>query len=121
MGNLARFGHHPDAVIDFLVEAEEIESIAESARLALTGFGHEEDRETLDQRIWAALEFRVGGDAACVDAKDAVRAIAHRRGLNLMTEIAWPGQPLIRTLSSPAHNEGEGAQESLSVSPESQR
>jgi len=92
---LGRYGHNPDPAIDFLVEIEEIEAIAESARLGLCGFGHEKDRETLDNRIWSALEFRVGGDEACVVAKEAARKLARERGLDLLTEIAYPGQPII--------------------------
>jgi hypothetical protein len=100
---MAFFGHHPEPVIDFLIEVEELESIAENARLGLTGFGHEEDRAKLDERIDRALirDFRVGVDQQCVAAKQALRELARRRGFNLMTEIAYAGQPTPRISGNP--------------------
>ena len=92
--HMARFGHHPEPAIDFCIEVEELEAIAESSRLGLTGFGHEQDRETLDQRIERAMDFRVGGDAGCVAAKDALRRLASARGFIVDGEIAYAGQPL---------------------------
>lgn len=93
---LSRFGHHPDPAIDFCVEVEELEAIGESARLGLTGFGHEQDRETLDPRIESAMEFRVGADACCVSAKAALRSLATARGFDVTGEVAYAGQPLPR-------------------------
>jgi len=97
---LCRFGHHPDAAIDFCIEVEEIEAIAACARLGLTGFGHEQDRETLDSRIERAMDFRVGGDAGAVSAKAALRAIATARGFKVTGEHGYAGQPLQRMLSA---------------------
>lgn len=76
---LARFGHHPDPAIDFCEEVEQLESIAANARMGLTGFGHEEDRETLDARIGRAMTFRVGGDANAVQAKATLRELEKAR------------------------------------------
>lgn len=72
---LARFGHHPEPAIDFCIEVEELESIAASAKLGLTGFDHEEDRATLAERIAKAMLFRVGADENCVVAKQALRKL----------------------------------------------
>lgn len=93
---LGRFGHHPDPAIDFCEEVEHLESIAENARLGLTGFGHEADRERLDARIERALDFRVGGDAIAVAAKAVLRQLAAARGFDLSGEIAYAGQPIPR-------------------------
>lgn len=89
-----RFGHSPDAAVDFCIEVEELEAIAESARLGLTGFGHEAERETLDSRIERAMEFRVGGDEVARHAKDCLRTLAEARGFVVTGEIAYAGQPL---------------------------
>jgi hypothetical protein len=94
---LARYGHHPDALIDFLVECEEIESIADAERLNLTGFGWEADRAKLDERIDKALRFRVGGDERAVEAKHSIRKIARGRGFILNSTAAYEGQPCPRT------------------------
>jgi hypothetical protein len=93
---LGRFGHHPEAATDFCVEVEELEAIAESARLGLSGFGHEEDRKTLDQRIERAMDFRVGGDAIAVSAKEVLRKMAATRGFDVSGTKAYAGQPLRR-------------------------
>lgn len=95
-GSFGRFGHHPDPAIDFCVEVESLESIAENARLGLTGFGHEADYATLDQRIEYAMQFRVGGDDGAVIAKQALRELAKARGFSTADEIAYAGQPLAR-------------------------
>lgn len=93
---LGRFGHHPDPAIDFCVEVEELEAITESARLGLSGFGHEQDRTSLNGRIERAMEFRVGGDANAVAAKGALRALATARGFNLRSVASYAGQPVAR-------------------------
>ena len=100
--NLGRFGHHPEAAIDFCVEVEEIEAIANNAKIGLTGFGHEQDRAGLDERIERALEFRVGADSNSVAAKDALRSLAQERGFDLTTEIAYAGQPCPRLTTTGA-------------------
>ena len=106
---VGRFGHHPDAAIDFCIEVEEVESVAENTRLGLCGFGHEDDRATLDDRIGTALDFRVGGDAPAVAAKAALRQLAAQRGFNLHSVQAYAGQPCPRVLAATAaRQQGEG-------------
>jgi hypothetical protein len=95
--DLARFGHHPDPAIDFCVEVEELESIAEKARLGLAGFGHEEDRAGFDARVEKALDFRVGGDEQAVAAKGVLRQLTTGRGFNLFSATAYAGQPVPRS------------------------
>ena len=84
-GVLACFSHHPDPACDFCEEVEHLESIAESWRLGLTGFGHEADRLTLDDRIERALGFRVGGDLGAIKAKQSLRELAVMRGFDMAT------------------------------------
>lgn len=67
---LGRFGHHPDPAIDYLVEIEEIESMAENRRV---GFDQEPE---LERRVSLALDFNVGGDENCVVAKRALHVVA---------------------------------------------
>ena len=98
---LGRFGHHPDPAVDFCIEVEELEAIAESARIGLVGFGHEDDRATLDCRIERAMEFRVGGDGIAVAAKDRLRGLATARGFNVTGTQAYAGQPLSRARGAP--------------------
>ncbi len=93
---LARFNHHPDPACDFCEEVEHLESIAESWRLGLTGFGHEADRLTLDDRIERALGFRVGGDLGAIKAKQSLRELAVMRGFDMSGEQAYEGQPIPR-------------------------
>lgn len=93
---MTTFDHHPDPAIDFCCEVEELENIAENARLGLTGLGHEEDRATLDKRVQRAMEFRVGADQAAVLAKAALRQLATTLGYHLSGEISYAGQPIPR-------------------------
>lgn len=99
--SLGRFGHHPDPACDFCVEVEELEAIAESARLGLTGYGHEAERETLDERIEEALNFRVGADEIAVNAKAHLRKLAVSRGFSMHGTIAYDGQPWPRSAQVP--------------------
>lgn len=98
--SLARFGHHPNPAIDFCIEVEEIENIAEDARLGLTGFGHEALQHGVDARIERAMDFRVGADANAVAAKHALRAVADDRGFVLSGAVAYAGQPSGRRVVS---------------------
>lgn len=70
---LGRFGHHPDSAIDFCIEVDELIAIATSARMGLTGMGHEDDREGYAARYRAAMEFVVGGDQGAIEAKAVLR------------------------------------------------
>lgn len=103
---LGRFGHHPEPAIDFCVEVEELEAIAESTRLGLTGYGHEDDRAGLDRRVESAMDFRVGGDSNAVQAKAALRELAAARGFSVTGITAYAGQPL--PLAQPMGGEDVG-------------
>jgi len=65
------FGHHPDPTIDFCVEVEEIQAMAQNRKV---GFDAEPD---LEHRIERAMQFRVGGDVGAVAAKQTLREIAN--------------------------------------------
>lgn len=93
---LGRFDHHPDPAIDFCFEVELLENINLNAKLGLCGWGHEEERETLDERIERALGFLVGVDENCIAAKAALCELAVERGFIVTGEIAYFGQPLLR-------------------------
>ena len=93
---LGRFNHHPDPAIDFCEEVESLESIVENERLGLSGYGHEEDRIGLNDRIERALDFRVGGNENAIVAKAALRRLATGRGFTLRAEAAYAGQPIPR-------------------------
>lgn len=67
--HLGRFGHHPDPAIDFCVEVEIIEGMAYDARVGTI------TRKTLEDRVFRAMTFNVGGDAGAVNAKGTLRAI----------------------------------------------
>ena len=66
---LARFQHHPEPSIDFCIEAEEIVAMAYNRRVGC------DPEPTLDDRLFNALQFRVGGDESCVVAKQMLRKI----------------------------------------------
>lgn len=68
---LGRFEHHPDPAIDFCVEVEEIQSIAHDRSI---GFANPDD-SALEDRIFRAMQFNVGGDANAVNAKALLREI----------------------------------------------
>ena len=65
------FGHHPDPAIDFCIEVEEIQSIAADRSI---GFANPDD-DKLENRIYRAMQFNVGGDADAVTAKALLREI----------------------------------------------
>lgn len=67
--DLGRFNHHPDPAIDFCVEVEELQGMAYNRKV---GFDPEPD---LDQRIFNAMGFRVGGDQGAIAAKQLLREI----------------------------------------------
>lgn len=68
---MGRFGHHPDPAIDFCVEVEAIEAEVADRAAGLV------PTTDLPKRIEAALSFRVGGDKAAIQAKAALRRLAH--------------------------------------------
>ena len=70
---LGRFGHHPDPAIDFCVEVESLSSIVTDKKLGMRA-----DEPWPIERVRRAMEFRVGGDPACVKAKGDLRDIEQR-------------------------------------------
>ncbi len=64
---LGRFDHHPDPAIDFCVEVEAIQGMAYEARAGMIGMGD------IRNRIFRAMQFRVGGDEGAVRAKAMLR------------------------------------------------
>lgn len=70
---LGRFGHHPDPAIDFCVEVEVIEGEAANISVGFTN-GTPSVGDLL-KRAERALEFRVGGDLNCIDAKQTLRRV----------------------------------------------
>ncbi|MBY2911408.1 hypothetical protein [Rhizobium leguminosarum] len=69
---LGRFGHHPDPAIDFEVEVETIQG---SLYDATHGVDHSTTIDEIRKRIAKAMEFRVGGDAGAVAAKQMLRGL----------------------------------------------
>lgn len=66
---LARFGHHPDPAIDFVVEVEAIEGELADLAAGLT------PTMDIDARIARAMMFRVGANMPAIRAKTALRQI----------------------------------------------
>ena len=64
------FGHHPNPAIDFCVEVEAIEGEVVDQRAGLAA------QFDISQHVDRAMQFRVGGDQAAINAKDALRRIA---------------------------------------------
>ena len=71
---LGRFGHHPDAAIDFCVEVERIENVVRNQHL---GLARPEELASLETDVAKAMQFRVGGDIQAIDAKAALRKVEH--------------------------------------------
>ena len=75
-GNLdvGRFGHHPDPAVDFCEEVDQLKGIAHNVTV---GFGDWfTDWIDLDERIFRAMSFRVGGNQNAVAAKGDLRKLA---------------------------------------------
>ncbi len=64
-----RYDHHPDPVIAYCIECDVIEGMFYDVRVGLM------DRDELASRVDRAMDFRVGGDADAIKAKDRVREI----------------------------------------------
>lgn len=65
---LGRFGHHPDPAIDFCVEVEIIEGLAYDVKVGLA------EKKAVEDRIFRASMFRVGGDGNAVEARKRLLA-----------------------------------------------
>ena len=66
---LGRFDHHPDTVLDFCVEVEALEGLVHDVRMGI------QEREPVEERIFKAIQFRVGGVERAVVAKGTLRRI----------------------------------------------
>lgn len=64
-----RFGHHPEPAIDFCCEVDAIEGMLADWKAGLTS------HEDVGARMARAMQFRVGGDAHAVAAKDRLRSL----------------------------------------------
>jgi hypothetical protein len=67
---IGRFGHHPDPATDFAVEVDEIEGMVADVKAGL------EKPKAVDDRLFKAMQFRVGGTVLAVAAKQALRQAA---------------------------------------------
>lgn len=70
---LGRFGHHPDPAIDFCVEVEDL--VAEWLNTKAGFENGTPARSVIEDRVFKAMQFRVGGDPGCVTAKQTLREI----------------------------------------------
>jgi hypothetical protein len=68
---LGRFSHHPDPAIDFCIEVEEIAAIAWDRKHGIAN----PDDASLSDRIFRAMQFRVGGDEGALRAKAQLREV----------------------------------------------
>lgn len=66
---LGRFGHHPNPAIDFCVEVDVLKGMVYDAKVGLL------DVETVNERIFRAMSFRVGGVERTVAAKAHLRRL----------------------------------------------
>lgn len=69
MKDTGMFGYHADPAIDFCVEVDALEGLHYEVSV---GIG---DKSELRKRIARAMQFRVGGDTSCIQAKEIVRRI----------------------------------------------
>lgn len=63
MEKLGRFDWHPDPAIDFCVEVDVLDGMVYDAKIGLL------DPETVNERIFKAMSFNVGGVERAVAAK----------------------------------------------------
>ena len=70
---LGRFGHHPDPAIDFCTEVDALEGLEYELRTGVS-----KNFKGFDDRIFKAMQFRVGGDQNSVAAKNMLREIEAR-------------------------------------------
>ena len=84
MADLGRFGHHHDPAIDFCIEVECIEGEAFNERRGIPIEGPH-----IDDRIFRAMQFRTGGDAGAIKAKELLREIEKARRPSPAVEGGW--------------------------------
>lgn len=66
---LGKFGFHPDPAVDFCVEVDVLGAMVYDVHVGL------ESRKKLEDRVFKALQFNVGGVPEAVAAKGRLRAI----------------------------------------------
>lgn len=64
---MERFGHHPDPAVDFCVEVDAIVGLVEDVKAGT------QDCKPVEDRMFRAEQFRVGGDERAVSAKANLR------------------------------------------------
>jgi hypothetical protein len=64
---LGRFRHHPDAAIDFCCEVDFLEGRVRNVQCGM------DTKDDVAKEIFRAMQFRCGGDAGAVRAKDRLR------------------------------------------------
>jgi len=69
MEQLGRFDWHPDPAIDFCVEVDVLEGMVYDAKIGLL------DADTVNERIFKAMQFNVGGVERAVAAKARLREL----------------------------------------------
>lgn len=77
--NLGRFGHHPDPLTDFCVEADCIEGLENEVRAGMA------DRAEVIRRAERALEFRCMSPEG-IAAKNVIRRMHEHLTLAIVTE-----------------------------------
>lgn len=64
---MGRFGWNENPAVDFCIEVDAIEGMVADHKAGLEG------RQVIEDRIFRAIQFRVGGDERSVMAKTALR------------------------------------------------
>lgn len=68
-GKLGRFDWHPDPAIDFCIEVDVLVGMVYDAKIGLL------DADTVNERIFKAMQFNVGGVQRAVNAKAHLREL----------------------------------------------
>jgi hypothetical protein len=104
------FGHHPDPVVDFVTEVEAIEREITDRNAGMPA--------TIDlrARMERAMQFKVGGSAEAVGAKDDLRKFA--AGFHAGEAASWPEGLLTRVKAALSRVEsGRAALRSIPADP----
>ena len=66
---LGRFGHHSDPAVDFGIEVADIEGLIEDHKVGL------DPRKPIEDRIFKAMQFEIGGAPGVVVVKEILRKL----------------------------------------------
>lgn len=69
-----RFDHHPDPAIDFCIEVDALEGLVADVRAGV------EKRGVVEERLFKATMFRVGGDMRAVSARQKLLTLESELG-----------------------------------------